>query len=282
MSTIELRVLKDISDAIENDSLILPTLPEVALQAREVANDPDSSIGDLAKVISNDIAITARLVKIANSPLVRGSSKVEDLRTAVNRLGLSFTSNLVTSMAMEQMFQATTDLVDKKMRDIWEHSTQISGIAHVLCRHYSKLRPDQATLAGLVATIGALPILTYAEAHPELLEENGILDRLINDLHQRIGTVILTSWEFPDDMVQIPGHYTDFSRTGSSNPDYVDLVLVAHLQSLRNSDHPHAQLDWHQIPAFRKLGLDPDLELTDVEDLSDEMDTAMAMLKQSW
>ena len=71
---------------------------------------------------------------------------------------------------VQQMFQATSEMVDKRMREIWSRSTEIAGICHVLCRHRTKLRPDQATLAGLVHKIGALPILTYAEEHPGLLQ----------------------------------------------------------------------------------------------------------------
>src|SRR5690625_7410992 len=70
---------------------------------------------------------------------------------------------------MRQMFQATSDLVDSRLRAVWSRSSEVAGISHVLCRHYTNLRPDQATLAGLVHQIGVLPILTYAEVHPSLL-----------------------------------------------------------------------------------------------------------------
>ena len=61
--------------AIDNDDLVLPTLPEVALKIRQAAEDPEISISHLSKVIGRDTALTARLIKVVNSPLLRASRK---------------------------------------------------------------------------------------------------------------------------------------------------------------------------------------------------------------
>ncbi|MFP3443028.1 HDOD domain-containing protein, partial [Pantoea sp. SIMBA_133] len=76
----------------------------------------DSSIADLVKVISNDTALSARIIRVTNSPLFRGSRAIENLNMAVSRLGMAYTSNLAMGLAMEQMFQATSDMIDKRMR----------------------------------------------------------------------------------------------------------------------------------------------------------------------
>ncbi len=116
---------------------------------------------------------------------------------AISRLGINYTCNLATGLAMEQMFQATTDVVDRKMREVWNKSTEIAGICHVLARHYTRLAPDQATLAGLVHQIGVLPILTYAEDHNELLSDSISLSHVIERIHPLIGERILKAWDFP-------------------------------------------------------------------------------------
>src|SRR5690606_8603403 len=172
MSQIAEKVRQEIVTAIKNDRLVLPTLPEVALKVREVADDPDADMEKLSAVIGADAALSARIVRVANSPLLRASRPIEDLKAAVMRLGIAYTSNIATGLAMEQMFQATSDLVDMRMRDVWSRSSEVAGICHVLCKHYTKLRPDQATLAGLVHKIGVLPILTYAEDNPTLLSNS--------------------------------------------------------------------------------------------------------------
>lgn len=62
------------------------------------------------------------------------------------RLGIEYACNIATSVAMEQMFQSTSDLIDMRMRDVWFRSGEVAAISHVRCKHYTKLRPDQATL----------------------------------------------------------------------------------------------------------------------------------------
>ncbi len=71
MSNIVQEVSKEIIGLIKTDQLVLPTLPEVALRVRDVAEDPESSLGDIEKVISSDAALCARIVKVANSPIFR-------------------------------------------------------------------------------------------------------------------------------------------------------------------------------------------------------------------
>jgi HD-like signal output (HDOD) protein len=278
MSKLAEKVQQELIHAIEHDELVLPTLPEVALRVREAAEDPDIGIPQISKVIGNDAALTARIIKVVNSPLLRTNKEITDLQMAVSRLGINYTCNLATGLAMEQMFQATSDVVDRKMREVWNKSTEIAGICHVLCRHYTRLMPDQATLAGLVHQIGVLPILTYAEEHNELLADSISLNHVIEQIHPLIGDKILRTWEFPEPIAMVPSQYLNFARD-SAKVDYVDIVQVATLQSYLGSEHPYTQLDWSTVPAFAKLGLDANVDMQADEDLSAAMEAAMSMLQ---
>ena len=275
MNAIAEKVRQEIITAIEKDQLVLPTLPEVALKVREVADDPDADIDKLTGVIGNDAALSARIIRVANSPLLRASRAIEDLRTALMRLGIQYTCNIATGLAMEQMFQATSDLVDMRMREVWSRSSEIAGISYVLCKHYTRLRPDQATLAGLVHKIGVLPILTYAEEHPALLKDSFTLDTVIDQLQGQLGDLILKAWNFPEELAHIPSHHMDFGRN-VTKADYADIVTVAMLQSYAGTKSSMAQVDLSSVKAFGRLGLDP--EVAESEDLSDEMEAAMALL----
>ncbi|MBU2885004.1 HDOD domain-containing protein [Gilvimarinus agarilyticus] len=278
MSQVVNTVRQDIIAAIKSDKLVLPTLPEAALKVREVAEDPDADMDQLTNVIGNDAALSARIVRVANSPLLRANKAIEDLKTAVMRLGIAYTCNIATGLAMQQMFQATSDLVDKRMRDTWTRASEIAGISHVLCRHYTKLRPDQATLAGLIHKIGVLPILTYAEDHPSLLKDSLTLDTVINQLQGPIGDLILKAWDFPDELSHVPSQHMKFDRQ-TEQADYADIVTVAMLQSYLGSDSPLGKVDYHQVSAFNRLGMDPDMQMAEGEDLSDEMEAAMTLLQ---
>lgn len=275
MNALAAKVSDAIHNAIESDKLVLPTLPEMALKVREVADDPNASVKDLCNVIGNDAALTARIIRVANSALYRGAKEIEDLNMALMRLGMTTTCSLAIGLAMEQMFQATTDMVDKRLRQVWTVSSEIAGLSAVLCKHFTKLRPDQATLAGLTHKIGVLPILSYAEDFPSLLKDSFTLDAIIDEIHPTIGAKILSAWDFPKDIRNVPGEHLNFSRKVAS-ADYADLVTVAMLQVAPNS---FSDLDFASVTAFGRLGIDPEIENAVAEELSDEMSSAMEMLR---
>lgn len=277
MSTIVETIKNDLLTAIENDKLVLPTLPEAALQVREIAESDDSSILDLVKVISTDTALSARLIRVCNSPLFRGSRAIENLNMAVSRLGMAYTSNLAMGLAMEQMFQATSEMIDKRLRATWQTSTEVAGICHVLAQHYTRLKPDQATLAGLVHLIGILPVLRYVEDQ-DIQISSIMLDNVIAEIHPVLGYEILKKWDFPPELQQVPLEYSKFQREVPA-ADYADLVMVANLQLVAGSGHPLTEMDWTSISAFDRLGMDPAKDLNEEEDLNAQMAAAMALLQ---
>jgi HD-like signal output (HDOD) protein len=264
------QVKQDIIKALENDELVLPTLPEIALQVRDVAEDVTSSITDLTAILSRDAALSARMVKVANSPLIRASVLVSDLNTAVSRLGIDLTSNLAMGLAMEQMFQATSDIVDKRMRACWSKSVEIAASSQVLARHFTDLQPEQALLAGLTHQIGKLPILAFAEENESLLNDSFALGKVLTVLHPSLGSYILKMWDFPEDLVAVSKNYLLFDRK-VDKVDYADIVQVATLQSYAGTEHPYTKLDWTQISSFDRLGLDPTTLIAEMEGISEEV-----------
>lgn len=277
MSNLIETIEKDIIRAIETDQLVLPTLPEVSLRVREVAQDDNASVADLSRVISSDAAISARIIKVCNSPLLRAPQPVETLQMAINRLGMGYSADLAVGLAMAQMFQATTDFIDQRMRDVWSKSTEIASICHVLAQSYTRLSPGQATLAGLTHLIGILPILRFAEENDNLLSDAFTLEEVIDKLHPKLGAMILKAWDFSNDLCVVPEQYLNFERQ-SEKVDFVDLVTVANLQNYAGTSHPYTEMDWSKIPAFAQLGLDPSQEDEEEEDLSANMEAALALL----
>ena len=271
-------VRDELNDAIRSNRVVLPTLPEVALKVRDAAEDPRTDSSGIARVIANDAALSARIIRVANSALLRAASPILDLRMAISRLGMQYTCNLAIGLAMEQMFQATSDAVDRRMREVWTRSTEVAGISAVLAKTFTRLKPDQATLAGLVHQIGALPILRFAEEQRRLLKSPELLDELIAALHGEIGQLILETWDFPPELSVVPTQYLQFDRQPAA-ADYADIVLVANLQGRIGTDHPLTRMDWHGISAFARLGLDPDFNAMEVEDLSDALSASIASLQ---
>jgi len=264
--------VNELIEDLESGNLQLPTLPEVALRVRDVVDDENASANQIAEIIAQDAALSARLLQVANSPLYRGRQEIDRLSMVVSRLGNKLVRNLVTSQVMKQMFQATNDMVDKRLRDVWEHSVQVAAIARALAANTPGVMPDQAMLAGLLHDIGTLPILYRAEERDELLDTPGLLDELILRLHTRIGGAILKHWKFPDMLVAVAAEHENLERDHPGPADLIDVVQVANLQSHMDTDHPLAIVDWSSVSAFQRLGLDDDvneIELTDVEEIQE-------------
>lgn len=262
---LEEQLLDKLFNDLESDKLVLPTLPEVALRVRDTLEDESSGMGEVAKVITSDAALSARLIQVSNSPLLRAARAIESVEAAVTRMGANMTRNLVTSIVMEQMFQATSDATDKRLRELWEHSTQVAALSHALATQFTKLKGDQALLAGLVHDIGALPILTMAEDVPELLNDEKLLDSIIRKAHTTVGEAILKKWNFSEDIIAVASEHENITRDHAGKADYVDVIIVANLESYLGTNHPHAQADLDKVPAFRKLGLEPHSDVVDVE-----------------
>src|SRR5690606_24225553 len=198
--------------------------------------------------------------------------------TLFRSLGINYTCSLAIGLAMEQMFQATNEAVDQALRQVWTKSTEIAAISQALCRHFTRLQPDQATLAGLVHQIGVLPILAYVEERELTLVDAASLAHLIERLHPRLGERILRAWDFPEAIAMVPAQMGDFTRD-SPSVDYVDVVQVAILQSHLGTGHPLTQLDWASVPALAKLGFDPKADIQSDEDVQGALRVAMSMLQ---
>ena len=277
--------LDKLFEDLESEDLMLPTLPEVALKVRDILADDDSSLSDVAKTIAQDISLSAKIIQIVNSPLLRTGKTIENISSAVNLLGGNMTRNIVTNMAMQQMFQAKTNIVDSRLRKTWNRSVEVSSIAYALCSGFCEnLKADQAMLAGLVHDIGVLPILTRAEDYPELLNDEEALDRVVSNAHTRMGAAILEKWCFPEEIIVVAREHenyqydsalTVYDTYGQVVPDYVDIVIVAGLQAEEETENgavENQKVDWSSVPSFKKLGLATDVEVIDIS-----MDGSMAM-----
>ena len=170
-------------------------------------------IPKLAQVIAQDAALSARMVKVANSALYRGVDEVADLSTAPSRLGINVPVSLAT--AMQQMLLSTSPFVEARMRSNWARCLEVASVSQVLAQHFSRLQPEQAGLAGLVHRIGVLPILAYAEQDRKLQKSAALLDEVIELAHQQIGERVLQHWDFPAALQLVPREYLRLDRVVS-------------------------------------------------------------------
>jgi len=262
---------------LENGSLVLPTLPEVALKVRDVVDDPDATSAKLADIIITDPSLSTRLLKVANSALYRGRVPVESVQMAVSRLGLIMVRNLVTSLVMEQMFQATSNRLEKRLHDLWEHSTEVAAISQVIASKQAGIKADEAMLAGLIHDIGVLPILMKAEDSPAIFKDPAVLDSLILRLHTRIGAAILRSWKFPESLIAVAAEHENYDRDTGGAPDLVDIIQVANIQSYMNTENALPESHLQNVKAFTKLKIDTNINVVELDENSAEYAEALAL-----
>ena len=274
---LESQLLSKFLDDINNNRINLPTLPEVALKVRDVVQNPDSSAAKIAVTIGADPVLTAKLLQAANSPLYRASSPIENLQSAITRLGQTVVRNIVTSIVMKQLYQkGGNPKVDKHLKQLWLHSTKVAAISHVLARKFTKLKPDQAMLAGLIHDIGAIPIYTEAPNIPELADEE-VLQQVVSKLHNLIGTTILDEWNFPQELIDVVSNHEDLQYDSGEGIDFIDIVTVANILSYIGTQHPLTKKEWTEVPAFKKLGLTPEESISTMEEAQEEVSLIQSM-----
>ena len=239
---------------IVTNRIRLPSLPEVALRVRK-AIDCECSAQEIADLVSQDIALSGRLVQIANSPLYRGAAKVDSIMVAVTRLGTRMVKNLVVGLAMRQMFRSSSQVLSKFFRDTCDDGIQVAGFCRALADELPGIDPDEAMLAGLLHNIGALPILARLdEAAPENIRAD-LMQALLDELAPTLGTQILQSWQLPDALCAIPEGCHDLQRDSGPGADYIDVVTSARLQYLVFEGLIDITPELAGVPALRKTGI---------------------------
>ena len=247
------KILKDLEDDLENDRLVLPSIPEIALKVRDATDNPDITSNQLAEIISQDASLATKLVQLANSPLLRGSKNIDSLDLAITRMGNSMVKNCVQSIIVKQLFTPSTEASKKLFHDFMQHSADVAALSFTLAK-IAKVKPDEALLAGLVHDIGALPIIKRAEEIPELINNETALYAAITELHTTFGKELLTKWDFPQEITDVVAEHEDLKRDHDGAADLVDVVIAANLQNLADKAHRHSLVDWETVPAMKKLG----------------------------
>lgn len=230
MST-ENALLTILVDRINNDTLVLPTLPEVAVRVRQAADNPDVNLAQMADVISHDPALAARMIKVANSAFMGRSVKVSNINQAVTRIGLRQIKNIATAMAMEQLFVSNNELIKGYMDKAWQKTLKVACHSITLMEFFLKenkqtsLNRDTITLASLVYNIGVLPILTEAERHPEVFANPSFLAHAIQKLSGKVGGAIMRAWDFTDEFVEVSESWAN-PNYRPENISYVDFIRI--------------------------------------------------------
>jgi putative nucleotidyltransferase with HDIG domain len=215
----------------------LITLPDVYLRINQLIEDPDSSVADIAKVVSQDPSFTIRLLRVANSPLYNFSSKVDSVSRAVTIIGTAQIRNLALSMSVASSFDGMpNELIS--MSNFWRHSLLCALVSRHLAAEARRDR-DVLFTAGLLHDIGELVIFNRlpAEAQEALLlvldsqEEVTVPQaerQILGFDHADVGGALAQQWHLPPVLAECIAHHHDIAAA-KRHPREVALVHIGNL-----------------------------------------------------
>lgn len=255
----------------------LPSLPEVAARVLQVVDNPRSSAADLGRAISLDPALTARLLRLANSALYGYAGRIGTAVQAVTLLGFAQVRSLVLTVSILDVFLRSREKQVIPHREFWQHCIACAVAARTLARAKRICPPEEAFVAGLLHDLGKIVLATVipdpyrevvarAEAEGCLLAaaEQGTLGLT----HAVVGGWATAKWQLPASLVgAVERHHewvTDAPAPGLARCVFLANQVVGGDEFGWSGNGQRAELNGDLLAA---VGIDP-LEL---ETLPEEM-----------
>jgi len=185
----------------------LVTLPEVALRIAGMVDDPSSSSADIGRAISQDAALTARLLRIANSPAFGQHGKIATISRAITVLGVRQVRDLTVGLTAVRTFDGIgNELVT--MESFWRHSFLCAVAAGQIAGRRARNPDDSPFIAGLLHDVGQLVLFSRApqSARQALLmsvdsaDDRGLFlceREILGFDHGAVGVALAKSWGMP-------------------------------------------------------------------------------------
>jgi HD-like signal output (HDOD) protein len=179
------------------------SLPAIAIEVINMAENPDIGLADVEKVIRNDPALSAKLVRVANSPLFARSKNIESILQALTLLGLDSALSLTLSFSLMDALKSKNGGIDSQK--LWRRTIISAIIGQELGHKISIQNPGALFLSCLLQDIGMLVLFQLnAEKYQEILtksDNHSSLIELEQDAfgcdHADIGAHLTQSWHLP-------------------------------------------------------------------------------------
>lgn len=242
------------------------SLPLFYDRLNETINHPRSSIDDIAKIITEDQGLTARLLRLANSPMFGWFGKVDSISKAVTIIGTQQLRDLALAASVMGVFKGIPEeLVN--MQSFWRHSIACGIIARTLAIWRRETNVERFFVAGMLHDVGQLILATtlpeiVSEMIQTSIQEKKMYltverERLGFD-HPDAGGALLRSWKIPANISE-PVTYHHTPALADQFPMEVSIVhisdIICQCLSLGQS------CEWYVPPldhaSWERLGMDP-------------------------
>lgn len=247
----------------------LISLPDIGLKVSDMLAGEDASSEDVAAVIASDPALTAALLRLANSSAMSRGKSIDSVGKAITRLGTSQVEELTLGISVARSFQGVpNELVS--VEDFWKHSLYCAAASRAIAERLRVPQRDAAFTAGLLHDIGQLVMFTRLPDESRdfltlsMNEYDGLLTHraereVLGFDHTEVGSELAKLWHFPDILCQcIRGHHELFAIDPCPPLVMVvhianSLAVLAELDSVSPDDAPPTE-----ERAWTELGLSTD------------------------
>ncbi|MCF6202314.1 MAG: HDOD domain-containing protein [Methylococcaceae bacterium] len=269
------------SQAYRENKLRLPSLPNVALKLNKAMANEDIGVNEAVDIIHMDSAIVTKLIQVSNSPAYAPVNPITNCHDAVLRLGLEATRNLVMGISLKQLFKCEDKQLMQSMESLWKKSLYLSSLSFVLASETNVINPDDALLAGLVADIGTIPLLHFAEENPSEHPDFKDIESAMPYLRAPVGSLVLHTLGFSKELSAIPHHSEDWFYDKGDKLTLTDIVILAKLHSYISTKKTEGLPYINSIPAYSKLkkgSLDANFSLMILQKTQSRVNSTMQML----
>ena len=276
MLNINDKVLADISKGFA-----IPARPDLLLKLQTIMADDEPSLTDIADAITEDVAMSATIIKTINSPLYGLARTISDIKKSVNYIGMQGIFSLVTSILLKREFNAGNEQVFDKF---WSDAANIANAMVFIGKRVKCTSSSEKLFSiGLFHDCG-IPVLTlkypsYADVL-ELAERTPsktlpeVEERVYAVNHATIGYYVASSWRLPKDICKLilSHHDRDFlNRLDNSaiQSEFAILKMAENIIHQIKFVTDHADWAFLDESIFTVLNLDEDEYKDIVEDVSD-------------
>jgi HD-like signal output (HDOD) protein len=211
----------------------LPSLPANLAALDAALCDEEASLGDVAKIVTRDVAMSAKVLQLVNSSFVGLRSTVRDLRQAVAYLGVETLRSLTITTEVFRVFNPSELLVGDWMERFNEHSLEVAEIAGRLVR--TSAAQYEASVAGLLHDVGELVVADRAPAKLcEILSQVSAgrpsaeaETECLGATYPIIGGCLLSLWGMNYRVVEAVTRHREHWEGQHRDPELVDAVHVA-------------------------------------------------------
>lgn len=202
----------------------LPTLPRTVFKITELVNDPKSSAKELARIITEDQVLTARLLKLVNSSFYGFPQRVSAVTAAIVLLGFDAIRNLLLTTSVFDLFAIKSSRKPKDQEQFWDHSLGCAVGAKVIGNHLRHDKIEELFVAGLLHDIGKIVELMF---FPDdfnrvthlIHKENTLMTQAEIDVfgftHAEIGKLLAERWNLPTKLTSVIAHHHQPSQAGA-------------------------------------------------------------------